>query len=91
MPTSPKQWLSHLIAGPCARIPAIAAQSLTDALTSLKHGRSTSTARVSDEPEFRQPGVGRRVGRPAPPTRTSRRYRLSCSPAVAEIVGDGRP
>ncbi len=42
-------------------------------------------------PAIRQPKVFGRVGRPAPADPTLVAYRLICRPALAEIVGDGRP
>src|SRR5947209_447379 len=58
--------------------------------------RDTNDAGVSPVrgcvPRMRQPGVWRRVGAAyAEPTRRAPIYRLIRRPALAEIVGDGRP
>jgi hypothetical protein len=44
-----------------------------------------------DEPAVRQPKVWPWVGRHSPTDPTAAGYRLIRRPALAEIVGDGRP
>jgi hypothetical protein len=53
--------------------------------------RQGSLPGSASRPQFRQPKVFGRVGRQAPADPAPSHYRLICRPALAEIVGDGRP